>query len=202
MVKVSQLDTPERNVICEAGKDEQEVHTTTIELPEKETKEHGKYEGKAKAMEVSLEVGISLEPDNKSPATDGDGNCFQSCLLLPNVDGPSTEKIDFVQSLKLSSVSSEGDDKVETLGTESGDVEGKSMSQIGDSFTFEVGTKNVPSGEGIYGSVDFPQSGEIDKNVGCWKPFQTSQPSKVSQVSFCLPSEACSHYVNRMAFII
>lgn len=188
MVKVSQSDIPERNVIWEAGKEEQEVHNVTIEVSEKETEELGNYKGQAEAMEVSLEVGISLEPDNKSPATDRDGNHLQSCLLLPNIDGPSVENSDLVQSVKLSSVSSEGDDKVEKVGTESGDLEAKSMSQIGDTFTFEIGTKNVPTGEGIYGPVDFTQSGEIDKNVGCWKPFQTSQPSEVIQNK---PPAAC-----------
>lgn len=177
MVEVSQSDIPEENVNWEAQKLGQE----------KETEEVGKDKGKAEAMEVSLEVGISLEPDNKSPATDKGDNHLQSCLLLPNVDGPSVENSGLVpmkiESGKLSSVSNEGDDKVEKVGTESGDLEAKTISQINDTFTFEIGTKNVPTGEGIYGSVDFTvtQSGEIDKNVGCWKPFPTSQPSEVIQ---------------------
>jgi hypothetical protein len=151
-------------------------------VSEKETEDLGNYKGKVKAMEVSLEVGISLELDNKYTTTNRDSNHLQSCFLPPNIDGPSVENSDLVQSVKLSSVSSEGDDKVEKVGTESGDLEAKSMSQIGDTFTFEIGTKNVPTGEGIYGPVDFTQSGEIDKNVGCWKPFQTSQPNEVIQV--------------------
>lgn len=181
MAEVSQSEIPEENVIWEAQKLGQEVHHVTMEVPEKETEELGKDKGKAEAMEVSLEVGISLEPDNKSSATDKDDNHLQSCLLLSNVDGPSIENSDLVQSVKLSSVSNEGDDKVEKVGTESGDLEAKAMSQISDTFTFEIGTKHVPTGESIYGSVDFSQSGEIDKNVGCWKPFQTSQPSEVIQ---------------------
>jgi len=127
----------------------------TIKVFEKEMKEIWNYKGKAEAMEVSLEVDISLEPDNKSLATDRDGNHLQSCFLLPNIDGPSVENSDLVQSVKLSFVSSEGDNKVENVGTKSGDLEAKSMSQIGDTFTFDIGTKNVPAREGIYGSIYF-----------------------------------------------
>lgn len=188
-VKVLQSDVLERNVILGAQEDEQEVHNVIIELPENETEEPGKYKGQAEATEVSLEVGISLEPDNSSPATDGGGDHLQSCLLLPNVDGSSAENRDLLQSVKLSSVSSEGDDKVEKLGTESGDLEAKSVSQIGDTFTFEIATKNVPAEEGIYGSVDFTSSGDIDKNVGCWKPFQTGQPSEVIQNKASAPCQ-------------
>ena len=82
-----------------------------IEFPKKETKEPGKYEGRAEAMEVSLEVGISLEPDS-SPTTDGLGNHLQSCLLLPNVHGSSAENRDLLQSMKLSFVSNEGNYKM------------------------------------------------------------------------------------------
>ena len=46
------------------------------------------------------------------------------------------------------------------------------MSQISNTLSFEIGTNNVPIGEGIYGLVNFTQYGEIDKKLDARNPFK------------------------------
>ena len=79
-----------------------------------------------------------------------------------HVDRSSTENTDLDQFVKMSFVSNEGMIKWKMLALNLEIY----MSQISDTFSFEIGTNNVPIGEGIYGLVDFTQYGEIDKKLG------------------------------------
>lgn len=115
---------------------EQEVLNVTMEVPVKETEQLGKDKGKVEAMEVNVEVEISLEYDNKYLTTDKFDNHFHGCLLIPKVDELSVENNDLIQYVELSSISNEGDDNVGKFKTTFGDLEAKSMSQISDTFTF------------------------------------------------------------------
>eukprot|EP01018_Ginkgo_biloba_P001781 Gb_15039 [translate_table: standard] len=175
--RVCQSDISESKGIEEAGKGEADVHTLSIALHEKEIEEAEKDKGKSEGMEVNLEVGISLEPDNDSPTIDRNVKHVEGDVLLPGDNKLSAEESDLVHEVEPPFRSSDVDGKVEKVETATEDLKGKLVSQSDDTFTFKVGTKSVPSGKSADASSDLSNSVLMDKNAGCWKPFQISQPS-------------------------
>ncbi|XP_057828470.2 uncharacterized protein LOC131039690 isoform X2 [Cryptomeria japonica] len=160
--KVSPSDISEREDLEKAEKDEQHVQTTGFPLKEAEEFEKDKDE----AMEVSLEVGISLEPDNESPAREEDRKT-------------SVDNIDLASSGKWSVNSKVGGNKVDRLETAGEDPEGLAVYKTDDAFKFDVGRKDATSGGEIVSPADFGTSDKVHKNAECQKTFQATQSIEV-----------------------
>ena len=78
-------------------------------------------------------------------------SCIHHNIL--HVNRSSTENTNLDQFVKIAFVSNEGMIKWKMLALNLQIY----MSQISDTFSFEIGTNNVAIGEGIYGLVDFTQ---------------------------------------------